>query len=148
MANGQWPISEAARARRDLRPSTNAEALGCGRVDIHERTFEFAVRVLKVVDSLPRTVLGRVFASQLARSGTSVGANIEEAQGGHSKAEFARRMNLARGEARETRYWLRLIAAHGLISARRLSHLTAEADELVRILTAIVKKARGTKGTS
>ena len=79
---------------------------------------------------------------QLARCGTSVGANVEEAQGSHSKREFIRRMNIARSEARETLYWLRLVAETELLARNRLPEITAEADELVRILTAIVKRSR------
>lgn len=118
------------------------EPLGGGKVDIHERTYASALRTLKVVDVLPRAASGRVIAQQLARSATSVGANVEEAQGGHSRAEFARRMGIARSEAREARYWLRLIGGHGLLPASRLASLQQEIDELVRILTAIVKNTR------
>ena len=74
------------------------------RPDIPERCFAFAVRTLKLVRALPRDVGGQVVARQLARSGTSVGANVEEAQAAHSKADFARRMNIARAEARENLY--------------------------------------------
>ena len=84
-----------------------------------------------------------MIARQIARSGTSIGANVEEAQGSHSKADFVHRMNVARREARETHYWLRLIAADGLVPAERLADLAQEAEEVVRILTAIVKTARG-----
>ena len=67
------------------------EKLRGGTVDIHDRTFAFAVRILRLVRALPNDFAGRAVARQLARSGTSVGANVEEAQGGHSKAEFARK---------------------------------------------------------
>lgn len=110
--------------------------------DIEQRTFAFAVRILKVVAALPRSTAGTTIARQLARSGTSIGANVEEAQGAHSKADFARRMNIARGEAREVHYWLRLAAESKLIPRTRLEEVIAEADELVRILTAIVKKTK------
>lgn len=112
------------------------------RVDIPERTFVFAARVLKLVRSMPTDVAGQVVARQMAKSATSIGANTEEAQGSHSKAEFARRMGIARSEARETFYWLRLIAEVGLLDKRRLQDITQEAEELVKILTTIVKKAR------
>jgi four helix bundle protein len=112
------------------------------RGGIQERSFALALRVLKVVRALSRDTASQVVARQIACSGTSVGANVEEAQGSHSKAEFVRRMNIARSEALETRYWLRLIVAGGLLPKRRLEPLLQEADEVVRILVAIVKKAR------
>jgi four helix bundle protein len=112
------------------------------RPDIPERCFAFAVRILKLVRALPRDVGGQVVARQLARSGTSVGANVEEAQAAQSKADFARRMNIARAEARENLYWLRLLAESGMLPRARLESLLSEADALVRILTSIVKTSR------
>jgi four helix bundle protein len=109
---------------------------------IQERSFAFALRILKVVQTLSRNVACQTIARQVARSGTSVGANVEEAQGAHSKVDFTRRMNIARAEALETRYWLRLIAESGMLPRHRLEPLIKEADELVRILVAIVKKSR------
>ena len=113
-----------------------------GRVDIDIRTFDFANRVLKVVAALPNSIVGRTIAQQLARSGAGVGANVEEAQGGHTRKEFARKIGIARGEAREVRYWLRLVASQGLLPKSRLSEIIKEADEILKILTAIVKKTR------
>lgn len=112
------------------------------RPDIPERCFAFAVRILKLVRALPRDVGGQVVARQLARSGTSVGANVEEAQAAQSKADFTRRMNIARAEARENLYWLRLLAESGMLPRARLEAMISEADELVRILTSIVKTSR------
>lgn len=110
--------------------------------DIERRTFEFAVRVLKMVRSLPTDICGQIVARQLARSASSVGANVEESQGSHSRAEFILRMGIARSEARESLYWIRLSGATGLIAMRRLKLIQDEADQLVRILTAIVKTSR------
>jgi len=113
-----------------------------GRSDILERSFSFSLRILKVVRALSRDSASQVIARQIARSGTSVGANIEEAQGSQSRAEFARRMNIARSEALETRYWLRLLAESGLLARMRLEPLIQEADELVRILVTIIRNSR------
>ena len=88
---------------------------------------------------------GRVsstLANQLLRSGTTVGANVEEAQGAESKRDFAHKYSIACKEARETHYWLRLLAASGVVAEDRLTPLTAEANELVAILTSIVKKSK------
>ncbi|MBI5866030.1 MAG: four helix bundle protein, partial [Planctomycetes bacterium] len=70
------------------------------------------------------------------------GANVEEAHGSHSRADFARRMNIARAEARETLYWLRLITEGGLLPQRQRTDLLTEADEILRILVATVKTIR------
>jgi len=109
---------------------------------IQERSLAFAVRILKLTRAFPRDVAAQVVARQIARSGTSVGSNVEEAQGAQTRKEFARKMNIARSEALETRYWLRVIAEVGIIPRERLETLIQESDELVRILVAIVKKTR------
>lgn len=110
--------------------------------DIEKRTFDFAIRILRLMPAIPMRHGGEVIARQLSRSGTSVGANVEEAQGSQSKRDFVRRMNIARAEAREVHYWLRLLAESGLVETKRLSEIIGEADELVRILTTIVKRSR------
>lgn len=114
--------------------------------DINQRTFAFALRILKLVRALPRDVVGQIVARQVGRSGTGVGSNVEEAQGAHTKKEFAQKMNIARKEALETRYWLRLIGESGTMPRERLAELLQESDELVRILSTIVKSARGDEG--
>jgi four helix bundle protein len=111
--------------------------------DITERTFEFAERVVSLCRAVRfRDVAARVIVGQLVRAGTSVGANVEEAQASHSRADFAAKCSIACKEARETRYWLRLLAASGIVSASLLAGLLAECDELVAILITIVKKAK------
>lgn len=117
--------------------------MGGTRRDIDERTLAFAVRIVKLVNELPRTVAGGVIARQVMRSGTSVGANVEEAQGSQSKKDFIRRMNIACAEARETLYWLRLTGKAELIPQERLTDLMREADELIRILITIIRRSRG-----
>ncbi|MBT8352833.1 MAG: four helix bundle protein [Deltaproteobacteria bacterium] len=78
----------------------------------------------------------------MLRSGTSVGANIEEVQAGQSRADFLSKMSIASKEARETLYWLKLFEKAELISSDRLQDLKKEADEIVRILTSIVKSTK------
>ncbi len=97
-------------------------------------------RIVRVVQALGRDVSSQVIAKQLARSGMSVGANVEEAQGAHSKKDFVRRMNMSPGA--KVLYWLRLIADTGIMPRRRLTEITREAEEVVRILVSIVKTAR------
>jgi four helix bundle protein len=111
--------------------------------DIAERTFRFAVRIVKLVHAMPRSVAGGVIGRQVMRAGTSVGANVEEAQAASSAKEFSRRMEIAQSEAREVLYWLRLISECELAPKKRLAELLQEADELVRIITTIAKRSRG-----
>jgi four helix bundle protein len=113
--------------------------------DIRPRSYQFALRIIKLVRALPKDMATLTMARQLARSGTSIGANIEEAQGSHSRKEFAQKMNIARKEARECLYWLRLLRDSNTLPKARLEPLVSESDEIVRILVAIVKKTRGSE---
>ncbi len=87
-------------------------------------------------------------ANQLLRSGTSIGANVEEGQAAQSEADFLSKYSIACKEARETRYWLRLLSESGIISPEELVDLMAECNELTAILTAIVKKVKAKKQES
>ena len=112
------------------------------QVDLPERTFEFSCRVLKLCQHLDRTPgVNRLLANQLFRSATSVGANVEEAQAGQSRADFVSKMSIACKEARETHYWLRLLATAEIVEQTRLDDLLGESNQLVAILTTIVKKS-------
>lgn len=112
------------------------------RIGIVERSIEFAVRIVHMTNSLPRTPAGYAIASQVVRSGTSIGANLQEAQSGSSKKDFIHSVNIALKEARETYYWLTIISQSELISLKKLSLLLKENDEIIRILVTIVKKSR------
>jgi four helix bundle protein len=93
----------------------------------------------------PRDMKERTLAKQLLRSGTSIGANVEEAHGSQSKADFIAKMSIACKEARETHYWMRLLVATELVSSAKLEELIDEANQLVAILTSIVKNTRNGK---
>lgn len=95
---------------------------------------------------MPKDVASATIARQLIRSGTSVGANVEEAEAAHSKAEFIQNINIARKEARESLYWLRLVGETNMVRASRLKELIAEAEQIVKILTAIVRNSRRSEG--
>lgn len=111
--------------------------------DITVRSFQFAVRIVTLCRYLEtRGNVSRILADQLLRSGTSIGANLEEAQAGQSKADFVAKVSISRKEARETHYWLKLLAAADLIPAERVTELLDEANQLVAILTTIVKNAK------
>jgi len=111
--------------------------------DIRERTFEFAVRIVRLCRELDKSVgVGRTLSKQLLRAGTSVGANVEEAQAGQSKADFISKNAIALKEARECHYWLRLLIAAEVLTEKRLAELRDEATELAKILAAIIVSAK------
>ncbi|SFR05279.1 four helix bundle protein [Desulfoscipio geothermicus] len=113
------------------------------RNDLPERSFQFALRVVKLCQFLnEKPGVPRTLANQLLRSGTSIGANIEEGQGSQSEADFLSKYSIACKEARETHYWLQLIAASGIIPEDRLKELLVECNDLIAILTTICKKLK------
>lgn len=105
--------------------------------DIQERTFRFGVRIVQLVNRLPRQIGSIEIARQLVRSGTSVGANVQEADGAESHADFVHKIKLARKEALESRYWLRVIYEAEITQDPQIPLLRDEADQLSRILYAI-----------
>ena len=111
--------------------------------DIKERTFRFAVEIVHFVSGLPRDTAGYALGRQLIRSGTSIGANVEEAAGARTKKEFINSMNVAKREARETLFWLRVLKEAALVSGQKVNAVLSECNELVSILTTIVKRAEG-----
>lgn len=114
-------------------------------IDIDKRTLKFGVDIIHFINLLPKTTAGIAIANQIIRSGTSIGANIQEAFGGHTKAEFIHKMNIAKSEARETKYWLNLIFEAKMVDSNTLQPLLKETDELVAILTSIVKNSKISK---
>ena len=92
--------------------------------------------------SSEKSGVARTLSQQIIRSGTSIGANVEEAQGGQSRADFLAKIFIALKEARETLYWLKLLIAAGIVETAKLKELTLEANEIVAILTSIVKSTR------
>jgi four helix bundle protein len=111
------------------------------RNELQLRTKQFALRVFKLVDALPRTPVGRAVANQLVRSATSEGANYRAACRARSRAEFAARLGTVLEEADESLYWLELICEGKLIAESKLSLLLKEAAELTAILAAGRKSA-------
>ncbi len=111
--------------------------------DICSRSFDFAVRIVRLCKELDSQAgVSRTLASQLLRSGTSIGANIEEAQAGQSRADFIAKLSISCKEARETHYWLKLLAEAGLVKRDRLLALSQESSELIAILTTIIKNSK------
>ena len=115
-------------------------------VELKERTKAFALRILRLVDALPRTIAGRAIASQLVRAGTSVGANYRAACRGRSRAEFASKLGTCLEEADECGYWLELIGDGRMMSKPKLAELRREADELAAIFMASIRTVKKGKG--
>jgi four helix bundle protein len=112
--------------------------------DLCERTFEFSLAVLNLWQKLTKTRgFPRALANQLLRAGTSIGANVEEGRAGQSRADFVSKYSIARKEARETSYWLRMFLASKLVPEADARPLIKEAEEIISILTAIIKKTKG-----
>ena len=109
--------------------------------ELQSRTKRFALRVLKLVDALPRSTAGRAISNQLVRSATSVGANYRAACRARSRAEFAAKLGTVLEEADESLYWLELIRDGELMPDPKVSLLLKEANELTAILAAGRKSA-------
>jgi four helix bundle protein len=115
------------------------------RRDLPDRTFAFAQAVVLCLSLERRVGVSRTLCSQLLRSATSVGANVEEGQGSHSRADFAAKYGIACKEAREAKYWLRLLVGTGIVETQQIAPLLDEANQLVAILTTIVRKVKEDK---
>ncbi|MFH0990197.1 MAG: four helix bundle protein [bacterium] len=111
--------------------------------DIKERTLDFAIRIVRLADKMPNSQASMIITKQLIRSGTSIGANVEEANAAPTRKDFAYRLNVALCEARETKYWLSIIRAVGYTASVEVNSLFQECEELCKILGAIVSTARG-----
>ena len=113
------------------------------RRDLGERLLEYGARIIKLVEPLPNTLVGRRVGDQLLRSGTSAGANYEEARAAESKVDFVHKLQIALKELRESNYWLRLLVKSGKISAERMADLLGESNQLCAILSKSVATAKG-----
>jgi four helix bundle protein len=102
--------------------------------DIAARLVALAVAIVKVVDALPDTLAGRHVAGQLLRSGTSPGANYEEARGAESTRDFVHKLGITLKELQESRYWIRVISGASLVPNGILKDVLPEIDELCRII--------------
>ncbi len=112
--------------------------------NITERTFDFSLRIIKLCRVLNKKYVmeNNILAKQLLRSGTSIGANVEEAQAGQSRKDFINKMAIALKEARETNYWLRLLEASKILPKEKLAELIKESDEIKKIIGAIIVKSK------
>ena len=109
---------------------------------VREKAFKFAVRIVRLNIYLRETKKEFVLSKQILRSGTSIGANLEEATGGVSKADFKNKLSIAYKEGRETHYWLRLFNETNLIDANLFSSLEKDCTEILKILYTIIKNLK------
>ncbi|MDD4202503.1 MAG: four helix bundle protein [Candidatus Omnitrophica bacterium] len=108
--------------------------------DLKERTFQFAVEIIKIVRVLEKSTESNVISFQLAKAGTSIGANYEESQGTYSKEEFLFKISICLKEVREANYWLRIIEATNMVKNEKIKFLIKESEELKNIFGAILRK--------
>ena len=105
---------------------------------IKSKSFDFAVRVVKFHKWLKDSGVDFELAKQVLRSGTSIGANVEEAVSAHTKKDFAHKMGIAFKEANETRYWIELLQATELIDETISESLLSDLTQIIKILAAIL----------
>ena len=109
---------------------------------IVDKSYQFGLRIVKLYMFLRKNKVERELLIQLLKSGTSVGANVEEAEGGQSSADFIHKMGIAYKEARESHYWLRLLRDSSLMEIKLADSFIKDADELKRILASILKTSK------
>ncbi len=113
--------------------------------DLKLRTKQFTLRVIRLVESVPRGRTSDIIGRQLLRCGTSVGANYRAACRGRSTAEFVAKMGIVEEECDECIYWMEILAESGLMPADRMAELMSEANELLAITISSIKTARKRK---
>jgi len=116
------------------------------QIDIHDRLLAFGISIVKLCKLMARSLDNRVIADQLIRSGTSVGANLQEADAAASKKDFIHKLTIAKKECQETNYWLKLVKGSDLLhhetSLNELDRLLQESHELVLIIGSILAKTK------
>lgn len=115
--------------------------------DLDERLLAYGATIIKLVEFLPSTIAGRRIGDQLSRSGTSVGANFEEAQGTESKNDFAHNLQITLKELRESNYWLGLLAKTEMLPQETLVLVIDESAQLKAILSKSIATVKGTAKT-
>ena len=115
---------------------------GSDKQDLRTRTTAYALRIIRLYGSLPKTTEAQVIGRQLLRSGTSVGAHYREATRARSRAEFVSKIEGALQELDESSYWLELLGLSGIVSKQLLADLCTETDELIAIFTTSAMTAK------
>ena len=109
---------------------------------VRQKAYDFALRIVKLHRFLCSEKKEYALSKQIVRSGTSIGANIEEAIGGQSKRDYVSKMSIAYKEARETHYWLRLLRDADILEKQQAESITRDCDELLRLCGSILKTMR------
>lgn len=112
--------------------------------DLRERTKMFAVSIIRLYASLPKSTEAQVIGKQMLRSGTSVGANYHEATRSRTAEEFVSKLHISLQELEETRYWLDLLIAANIVKSAELATIQDEAYQLVAILVTVIKRKKST----
>jgi len=113
---------------------------------IQDKSFQFAIRIVNLYKHLCDKKKEFVLSKQILRSGTSIGANIEEGIGGQTDKDFFAKVNISYKEARETVYWLKLLQATDYITQEQAESLLADAEEICKILAKIIITLKNTSG--
>ena len=113
------------------------------KIGIRERTYRYALFVIKIIDKLPKDFASVTIGKQLLRSGTSVGANVAEARSASSKKDFINFLTHALKSANESKFWIDLIADSGKLSRQEIHELARETEEICRILAASLVTLKG-----
>jgi len=106
------------------------------------KSYEFALSILKLAKTMKVDFVTNVLIKQLIRSGTSIGANVEEAIAGVSKKDFIHKMSISHKEARESNYWLRLLKDSDSLEVKIADDLITQSEELIKILFVIIRNSR------
>lgn len=110
--------------------------------DFRKRTFQFGIRCVRLVESLPKSMAAQTIGRQLLRAGTSVGANYRAAVRGRSRGDFISRMGIVEEECDEALYWIEVLVELGIVSPKRVTELRSEANEILAITISSIKTAR------
>ncbi len=118
------------------------------RKDIRKRSFDYALRAVKLYHHLQnqKDGAGWIIGKQFLRAAGSIGANIEEAQAGETRADFVHKLGIAQKEARESLFWLRLLADSEIVLRAQLKPLMRETEELVAVITSIIVNTKRRRG--
>jgi len=109
---------------------------------VQQKSYSFAIRIVKLYKFLVEKKKEFVLSKQILRSGTSIGANIEEAIGGESKRDFICKMSIAYKEARETHYWIRILHDSKFLTTKQFDSLIKDCEELIKIISKIQKTSK------
>lgn len=112
------------------------------RTEFRRRTFQFAIRCIRLAEALPQTSVSQIIARQLIRAATSVGANYRAAIRGRSRADFIAKMGIVEEECDEALYWIEVLLELEVVSEARTKELQREASEIVAVTVSSIKTAR------